>query len=248
MKTINTVAEMVAWRDATRPPGRIGLVPTMGFLHEGHLSLVRRSKRDCDHTIVSIFVNPSQFGPNEDFERYPRDEARDLELLAREGVDAVFMPSVDEMYPPGFDDWVEVRGPVGERLEGEHRLGHFRGVTTIVARLFRILRPDRAYFGQKDAQQVMVIRQMARDLAISTEVIACPTVREPDGLALSSRNVHLTPDERAAVDALTRGIVAKLLHDPIVALKERSEPGSGRTHAKLLAELLGLDPSPLDGE
>jgi pantoate--beta-alanine ligase len=206
MKTISTVAEMRAARDAMSPPGRIGLVPTMGFLHEGHLSLVRRSKRDCDHTIVSIFVNPTQFGPNEDFERYPRDEARDLELLANEGVDAVFMPSVDEMYPPGFADWVEVHGPVVERLEGEHRPGHFRGVTTIVARLFRIIRPDRAYFGQKDAQQLRVIRSMTADLALPVDVIGLPTVRESDGLAMSSRNVYLSPGDRRSALVLSRSL------------------------------------------
>ena len=144
MKTITSVIEMTAWRDAIS--GTVGLVPTMGYLHEGHLSLVRHSVRECEHTVVSIFVNPTQFGPNEDFERYPRDEARDLELLTKENIDAVFMPTVEEMYPFGFDDWVEASGPVVERLEGEHRPGHFRGVTTIVARLFRIVRPDRAYF------------------------------------------------------------------------------------------------------
>jgi pantoate--beta-alanine ligase len=203
---ITTVAEMRAARDAMRPPGRIGLVPTMGYLHEGHLSLVRRSKRDCDHTIVSIFVNPTQFGPNEDFERYPRDKARDLELLAGEGVDAVFMPAVDEMYPPGFDEWVEVRGPVAERLEGEHRPGHFRGVTTIVARLFRIVQPDRAYFGQKDAQQLRVIRRMTANLALPVDVIGLPTVREVDGLAMSSRNVNLSPEDRSAALVLSRAL------------------------------------------
>lgn len=204
MKTITTVTEMTAWRDAIS--GTVGLVPTMGYLHEGHLSLVRRSKRDNDHTIVSIFVNPTQFGPNEDFERYPRDDARDLELLAGENVDAVFMPSVDEMYPTGFNEWVEVRGPVAERLEGEHRPGHFRGVTTIVARLLRIVQPDRAYFGQKDAQQMRVIRRMTADLALPVDVIGLPTVREPDGLAMSSRNVYLSPEDRSAALVLSRAL------------------------------------------
>jgi pantoate--beta-alanine ligase len=204
VKTITSVAEMVSWREAAT--GTIGLVPTMGFLHEGHLSLVRRSKRDCDHTIVSIFVNPTQFGPNEDFERYPRDEARDLELLAGEGVDAVFVPSVGEMYPPDFDDFVEVHGPVVERLEGEQRPGHFRGVTTIVARLFRVIQPTRAYFGQKDAQQLRVIRRMTADLALPVEVVGLPTVREPDGLAMSSRNVYLSPEDRSAALVLSRSL------------------------------------------
>ncbi len=204
MKTITTVTEMSAWRDGVS--GTVGLVPTMGYLHEGHLSLIRRSKRDCDNTIVSIFVNPTQFGPDEDFERYPRDEARDIELLANEGVGAVFMPTVDEMYPFGFDEWVEVPGPVAERLEGKHRPGHFRGVTTIVARLFRIVRPDRAYFGQKDAQQLRVIRRMTADLALPVDVIGLPTVREPDGLAMSSRNVYLSPEDRRAALVLSRSL------------------------------------------
>ena len=204
MKTIATVAAMTAWRDAI--VGTVGLVPTMGFLHEGHLSLVRRSRRDCDHTVVSIFVNPTQFGPNEDLERYPRDEARDLKLLAREGIDAIFMPSADEIYPPDFDDYVEIHGPVVERLEGEHRPGHFRGVTTIVARLFRIVRPDRAYFGQKDAQQLRVIRRMTAELGLPVQVIGLPTVREPEGLAMSSRNVYLAPEDRRAALVLSRSL------------------------------------------
>jgi pantoate--beta-alanine ligase len=195
---------MTAWRDAMT--GRVGLVPTMGYLHEGHLSLVRRSRRDCDNTIVSIFVNPTQFGPDEDFEHYPRDEAHDLGLVAGEGVDAVFMPTVEETYPLGFDDWVEVHCPVAERLEGEHRPGHFRGVTTIVARLFRIVQPDRAYFGQKDAQQLRVIRRMTAELALPVDVIGLPTVREPDGLAMSSRNVFLSPEERTAALVLSRAL------------------------------------------
>jgi pantoate--beta-alanine ligase len=203
-RTITTVAEMQAARDAMT--GSVGLVPTMGFLHEGHLSLVRRSLRDNNCTIVSIFVNPTQFGPGEDFERYPRDEARDLQLLAAEGIDIAFVPSVGEMYPPGFADWVEVRGPVAERLEGEHRPGHFRGVTTVVARLFRIVRPDRAYFGQKDAQQLRVVRRMTRDLSLAVEVVAMPIVREPDGLAMSSRNVYLSPEDRAAALVLSRSL------------------------------------------
>jgi pantoate--beta-alanine ligase len=204
VKTITTVTEMTAWRDAIS--GTVGLVPTMGYLHEGHLSLVRRSKRDCDNTIVSIFVNPTQFGPNEDFERYPRNEARDLELLTKENVDSVFTPTVGEMYPSGFNEWVEVSGPVVERLEGERRPGHFRGVTTIVARLFRIVRPDSAFFGQKDAQQLRVIHRMTADLALPVDVIGLPTVREPDGLAMSSRNVYLSSEDRSAALVLSRAL------------------------------------------
>ena len=210
MKTITTVAEMQATR--AELTGSVGLVPTMGYLHEGHLSLVRRSLRDNDHTIVSIFVNPAQFGPSEDFERYPRDDKRDLELLEavlREPQDErmlVFMPGVDEMYPPGFDDWVELHGSLVERFEGEHRPGHFRGVTTIVAGLFRIVRPDRAYFGQKDAQQLRVVRRMVRNLALPVNIVAMPIVREPDGLALSSRNVYLSPEDRSAALVLSRSL------------------------------------------
>jgi pantoate--beta-alanine ligase len=204
MRVIRTVSEMEAER--ARTAGSVGLVPTMGYLHEGHVSLVRRARTDDDHVVVSIFVNPTQFGPNEDFERYPRDEARDLAKLESEGVDTVFAPSDEEMYPPGFDDWVEVSGPVTERLEGEHRPGHFRGVTTVVARLFRIVRPDRAYFGQKDAQQLRVIRRMVADQGLPVEVAGRPTVREADGLAMSSRNVYLSPQERQAALVLSRSL------------------------------------------
>jgi pantoate--beta-alanine ligase len=202
---ITTVERMEEARG--RLVGSVGLVPTMGYLHEGHISLVRRAVRDCRHVAVSIFVNPTQFGPGEDFERYPRDEERDLALLRDEGVDIVFMPGVDEMYPPGFKDWVEVRGPVAERLEGAYRPGHFRGVTTVVARLFRVVRPGRAYFGQKDAQQLRVIRRMVKELALPVQVIGLPTVREPDGLAMSSRNVYLSPEERQHALVLRRALL-----------------------------------------
>ena len=204
MQVITTVEGMRDWRAAQE--GSVGLVPTMGYLHEGHLSLVRASVEENDATVVSIFVNPTQFGPGEDLERYPRDEERDLSLLRREGVDAVFMPAAEEMYPPGFDDWVEVSGPVAERLEGEHRPGHFRGVTTVVARLFRIIEPTRAYFGQKDAQQLRVIRRMVANLGLPVNVVGLPTVREPDGLAMSSRNVYLSAEERAAALVLSRAL------------------------------------------
>ncbi len=206
MRTITTVAEMTAARDAAT--GTVGLVPTMGFLHEGHLSLVRRARADCDTVAVSIFVNPTQFGPGEDLDRYPRDEERDLALLRDEGADLVFMPPPEEVYPPGFDDWVEVRGPIAERLEGEHRPGHFRGVTTVVARLFRIVRPDRAYFGEKDAQQLRVIRRMTQDLGLSVDVLGLPIVRESDDLAMSSRNAYLSPDDRARAISLFRSLAA----------------------------------------
>ncbi len=204
MNVLTAVAAMEA--DRTGMSGRVGLVPTMGYLHEGHLSLVRRARAECEHVIVSIFVNPTQFGPGEDLERYPRDPDRDLRLLEEAGTDAVFMPSVEQMYPPGFDDWVEVHGPLTERLEGAARPGHFRGVTTVVARLFRVVRPDRAYFGQKDAQQLRVIRRMTRDLGLPVEIAPMPTVREPDGLAMSSRNVYLSPEQRERARALSRAL------------------------------------------
>lgn len=173
----------------------VGLVPTMGYLHEGHLALVRRARTENSSVVVSIFVNPAQFGPQEDFEKYPRDHVLDLAILEKEKTDIVFMPSVAEMYPPQFNSWVEV-GKVTERLEGASRPGHFRGVTTVVAKLFNIVEPTRAYFGQKDAQQAIVIKKMVADLNMNLEIVTVPTVREPDGLAMSSRNIYLNPQER----------------------------------------------------
>src|SRR3990172_9914372 len=196
MSVVEPVAEMKAERTAMA--GALGLVPTMGALHEGHLSLVRAARAECDRVVVSVFVNPTQFGPKEDFAAYPRDLDRDLRLLEAEGVDVVFAPPPEEVYPPGFDEWVEVSGPLTERLEGEFRPGHLRGVTTVVARLFRIVRPQRAYFGEKDAQQLRVLRRMAEEQRLAVEVIGLPTVREPDGLAMSSRNAYLSPGERQA--------------------------------------------------
>ncbi len=193
-----------ALADIDRP---LGLIPTMGWLHEGHRSLMQRARADNATAIATIFVNPRQFNEAADYQRYPRNEARDLAVCADEGIDLVFAPGVDEVYPPGFDTTVAV-GAIARPLEGAARPGHFDGVATVVAILFNLVGAERAYFGQKDAQQVMVIRQMARDLAISTEVIACPTVREPDGLALSSRNVHLATEERAAAPVLRRALLA----------------------------------------
>ncbi|MTI00327.1 pantoate--beta-alanine ligase [Roseibium sp. RKSG952] len=194
-------------RDWKRNGETVGLVPTMGFLHEGHLSLVRRAKAECDRVVVSVFVNPTQFGPNEDLETYPRDEQRDLRLLEAEGVDAVFMPDVDEMYAGVGDTHVEVPGLSGI-LQGALRPGHFRGVATVVTKLFNIVGPDKAVFGEKDYQQLAMIRQMVNDLDMSVEVIGNPTVREPDGLAMSSRNVRLSPDHRAQAVALNRSLKA----------------------------------------
>src|SRR6188474_2139555 len=188
-------------------PRPLGLVPTMGWLHAGHRSLMQRARTENATTIATIFVNPRQFNEAADYQQYPRNEARDLEICAEEGLDLVFAPPVDEVYPDGFDSAVHV-GAVARPLEGAARPGHFDGVATVVAILFNLVGAERAYFGQKDAQQVMVIRQMARDLAIPTEVIACPTVREADGLALSSRNVHLSPEERAAAPVLWRALGA----------------------------------------
>jgi len=183
----------------------------MGYLHEGHLSLCRRARSECAHVAASIFVNPTQFGPNEDLARYPRDLPRDLRLLEQAGVDLVLTPDPGEMYPPNFQTYVTVE-QVTQSLEGAARPGHFRGVATVVAKLFNIFQPDRAYFGQKDAQQVVVIKQMARDLDWALDVIVCPTVREPDGLAMSSRNIYLTPEQRRAATVLYRALnVAKAI-------------------------------------
>ncbi len=187
--------------------GTVGFVPTMGYLHEGHLSLVRRARAECDRVVVSIFVNPTQFGPNEDLARYPRDLKRDLTLLEKEEVDLVWTPTEDEMYPPGYATWVEVEG-LTRPLEGAARPGHFRGVTTIVTKLFNAVQPHKAYFGQKDAQQALVIRRMTRDLNFPIEIVICPTVREADGLAMSSRNVYLNPQERQAATVLFRALTA----------------------------------------
>jgi pantoate--beta-alanine ligase len=196
-----TIADFRAWRAAWS--GTVGLVPTMGYLHEGHLSLVRASKRDCAITVATIFVNPAQFAPTEDLSTYPRDEARDLALLKAEGVDAVFVPTADEMYPDGYATYIEVE-ELTSRLEGASRPTHFRGVTTVVMKLLQIAHPDRVYFGQKDAQQLAVVRRMVRDLNVPVEIVGQPVVRESDGLAMSSRNVYLTLEQRAAAVILSR--------------------------------------------
>jgi pantoate--beta-alanine ligase len=184
-----------ACRDARAHHKRLGLVPTMGALHAGHLSLVRAAKAQCDAVVVSIFVNPKQFGPTEDLAKYPRRFERDCALLEKENVDTVFAPSVEEMYPKGESTWVTVEG-LSDKLDGRSRPGHFRGVTTVVAKLFHVIEPDVAFFGQKDAAQVAVIRRMVRDLNFPAQIAVCPIVREPDGLAMSSRNAYLNPEER----------------------------------------------------
>ncbi len=185
--------------------GRVGLVPTMGALHAGHLSLVERAQAENDSVLVTIFVNPTQFAANEDLARYPRDLPRDLAMLRDASVDLVFAPTPELMYPPGFQTFVEVTG-VSTGLEGDHRPNHFRGVATVVAKLFNLTQPARAYFGQKDAQQVAVIKQMACDLNFPLEIVVCPTVREPDGLAMSSRNAYLTPVQRQVASVLYRAL------------------------------------------
>ena len=205
MMIVSSLDELRSARSMLDEP--VGFVPTMGYLHEGHLSLVQRAAEECASVAVSIFVNPTQFGPGEDLAAYPRDMERDLRLLEPLGVDLVWTPTPEIMYPDGFQTWVEVE-VLTEPLEGAQRPGHFRGVTTVVAKLFNGVQPAKAYFGQKDAQQAAVIRRMARDLNFPLEVIVCPPVREPVGLALSSRNAYLDPDQRQAATVLFRALSA----------------------------------------
>ena len=203
MQVIETVADFRAVeRSCPRP---LGLVPTMGYLHEGHLSLVRRSRSDNATAAASIFVNPTQFAENEDLSTYPRDMEGDLEKLRREGVDLVFAPSASEIYPPGFDTSIDV-GTIARGLEGEHRPGHFAGVATVVCKLLTIVRPDNVYFGQKDAQQCLVVKRLNADLNLGANVVVMPTVRDPDGLALSSRNAYLSPEDRQSALSLSRAL------------------------------------------
>lgn len=204
--------QVVDTRDGLRAarksaPSPIGLVPTMGYLHDGHLSLVTRAREECRTVVVSIFVNPTQFGPHEDFERYPRDVPRDLRLCEEAGADIVFTPSIDEVYPRGHATFVEVSG-LQNLWEGASRPGHFRGVATVVAMLLRMVRPERAYFGEKDYQQLQIVRRMVSDLSLDVEIVHCPTVREPDGLAMSSRNAYLDPAARSRALALWKALCA----------------------------------------
>ena len=207
MEIIRTIAWMKEMARAARSGGAVGLVPTMGALHEGHLSLVQRARAECSTVITSLFVNPKQFGPAEDFAKYPRAFANDVGKLERAGVNSLFAPEVAEIYPAGYSTHVEVSG-LSARLEGAARPGHFRGVTTIVMKLLQIVQPHFAYFGRKDAQQARVIVQMARDLNLDTEIVVCPIVREDDGLALSSRNAYLNSEERKAATVLHRALCA----------------------------------------
>ena len=214
--------------------GSVGFVPTMGYLHRGHLSLVRRAREENATIVVSIYVNPTQFGPHDDLDAYPRDISRDLQLLEKEGTDVVFLPAGDEMYPPGYSTWVDVE-KVTERLEGRARPGHFRGVTTVVAKLFNIVQPTRAYFGQKDAQQAVVIRRMVIDLNMDMDIIVMPTVREEDGLAMSSRNIYLNARERQAAPVLNNSLMlAKKLW-------QNGEKDAGRIRQSM-TKLIGREP------
>jgi pantoate--beta-alanine ligase len=233
MQVLTTIAELSHWRVSAIPP--VGFVPTMGYLHDGHLSLVRRARSENGSVVVSIFVNPTQFGPHEDFQRYPRDLNRDFGLLDTEQVDAVFMPEVDEMYPAEASTIVEVAA-LSSILEGASRPGHFRGVATIVCKLFYMVQPDRAYFGEKDYQQLQVIQRMVHDLRMAVKVVGCPTIREPDGLAMSSRNVYLGPAERQAAVALSQAL----------SQAERLFKDGVRDGSRLQAEVqLMLDKEPL---
>ena len=205
MNTVQSISNLRQIRNDL--PSPVGLVPTMGYLHEGHLSLVQRARQECANVIVSIFVNPTQFGPHEDLDAYPRDIPRDFALLEKYGVDLVWVPELEQMYTPDFQTWVTVER-AAQPLEGKMRPGHFRGVTTVVAKLFNSVLPDKAYFGQKDAQQVVVIRRMVKDLNFPIDIVVCPIIREPDGLAMSSRNVYLDHEERQAAQVLFRSLSA----------------------------------------
>jgi len=228
MEVIRAIAMARKACDAARSAGRtVGFVPTMGAFHDGHLSLMRRARDERDAVVVSIFVNPLQFGPGEDLSRYPRGEDRDLSMVGELGVDVVFAPNVEEMYPAGHPEVTVDPGPLGERLEGAGRPGHFRGVATVVAKLFDVVGPSTAYLGEKDAQQLAVVRRMVRDLSLPIEVVGCPTVREPDGLATSSRNAYLSPEQREAAGCL------------FLALSEAAEMARGgeRDAAALVAAM-----------
>lgn len=241
MRTVRTVSELRAALAGRRAAGDIGLVPTMGFFHEGHLSLMRHAREDCATVVVSLFVNPTQFGAGEDLDAYPRDEARDAALAAELGVDLLFAPPVEEVYPDGFSTRVEVTG-LTDVLCGAHRPEHFSGVTTVVTKLLNMVGPDVAYFGQKDAQQAIVIRKLVRDLDIPARIEVLPTVREPDGLALSSRNAYLSADERERAAALSRALKAA---DATVA-EGRRDAASVLAAARHELEASGVEPEYLE--
>lgn len=245
MRTIRTVAELREALAPERRPGRsIGLVPTMGFFHEGHLELIRAARAECDVVVVSLFVNPTQFGPSEDLSTYPRDEERDAALAEEIGVDVLFAPPLDEVYPAGFTTTVSVHG-LTEVLDGHparRGQGHFDGVTTVVTKLFNMVQPDRAWFGQKDAQQALVLQRLVRDLDIPVKIEIAPTVRDADGLALSSRNVYLSPDERERALALSRAIQAA---EQLVAAGER-DASTVLAAARCELDARGVEPEYLE--
>jgi len=237
MELIQTIGEMTARRQEWQQSGKkIGLVPTMGYLHEGHLELVRRARHENELVVATIFVNPLQFGPKEDLSRYPRDLSRDLSLLEKEEVALVFNPSPQEMYPAEFEAAIEIGG-VSQPLEGTIRPGHFRGVTTVVAKLFHLVGPSVAYFGQKDAQQVAVIKKMVRDLNFPLQIVVCPTVREGDGLALSSRNLYLSPAERKAAPVLYQALSAAE-----VLWQTKPDARNGPDLCQVMADIIATQP------
>ncbi len=232
-----SIGELQRLVEERKQQGLVGLVPTMGYFHEGHLSLMRQAQAECGFCVVSLFVNPTQFGPSEDFTRYPRDLERDALLAQSAGCDVLFTPSAEEMYPAGFQTWVEP-GALAEPMEGSMRPGHFRGVTTVVLKLFNIVQAHRAYFGRKDYQQLRVIQQMVADLNVPVTVVPCETVREPDGLAMSSRNVYLSPEERAAAPCIFRALADA---------REAVTTGAGLCSPNAMAQrvTLQLDANPL---
>ncbi len=245
MRTTRTVRDLREALEPERRAGRtIGLVPTMGAFHEGHLSLMRRARADCDVVVVSLFVNPAQFGAGEDLETYPRDEAHDANLAAEAGADHLFAPPLEEVYPPGFDTVVEVRGLTEVLCGDPARRGpeHFRGVTTVVTKLFNVVQPHVAYFGQKDAQQAVVIRKLVRDLDMPVRIAVCPTVREPDGFALSSRNAYLDGEERERAAALSRALRAA--EQAVAAGQDQSDTVLAAARAEL--DAAGVDPEYLE--
>jgi pantoate--beta-alanine ligase len=236
MRVITTIREMIDAREEWRVSQEVGFVPTMGYLHEGHLTLARQARRENDRVIASIYVNPAQFGPHEDLNTYPRDLPRDLRLLAEEGVDVVFAPASEEMYPAGFVTYVDPTGPLAEQAEGASRPGHFRGVATVVLKLFEIIRPHRAYFGQKDGQQVAVIARMVQDFNLPVQLRIQPTVREADGLAMSSRNAYLLGEDRVAARVLYKALQAGR------AVFETNSGGRASLATKAMVDMVQAEP------
>ncbi len=241
MLVVDTIGQLRGELNSFRTKGKtVGFVPTMGYLHEGHLSLVQSARASNDVVVASVFVNPTQFGPNEDLASYPRDTERDLSLLRDAGTDLAFFPSVEALYPKGFATYVMMEGSMTATLCGRSRPNHFRGVATVVTKLFNIVQPDRAYFGQKDAQQVAVIEQMARDLDFDIEIVACPTVREPDGLAMSSRNTYLSETERAQAPLISKALFGAR------ELIEKGERNSSVVVDYLQKTIQGIDGAVID--